>query len=164
QGICGSGIIELVSEMMDKSIIDETGLLNGKYFKSGFPLTDKITFTQGDIRQVQTAKAAVRAGIECLLREYGVGYDDIDTVYLAGGFGGAIDARKAANIGILPRPLADKVKPVGNSSLGGCVKLCCEENGLCDIEKIRSAANDFPLAETQGFNELYIKYMNFERE
>ena len=163
QGICGSGIIELVSEMADKKIIDETGLLSEKYFESGFPLTDKITFTQGDIRQVQTAKAAVRAGIECLLREYGVGYDDIDTVYLAGGFGGAIDARKAANIGILPRPLADKVKPVGNSSLGGCVRLFAED-GLAETEKIRAVSEDFPLGENERFNELYIKYMNFERE
>ena len=162
-GICGSGIIELVSEMLDSKIIDETGLLTGKYFENAFALTDKITFTQSDIRQVQTAKAAVRAGIECLLKEYGAGYNDIDTVYLAGGFGGALDARKAANIGIIPHRLKDKIKAAGNSSLGGCVKLF-SENGLDETEKLRAVSKDFPLGENEKFNELYIKYMNFGKE
>ena len=112
---------------------------------------------------MQTAKAAVRAGIECLLNEYGAGYDDIDTVYLAGGFGGALDARKAANIGILPRPLADKTKAAGNSSLGSCVRLFAE-GGLDETEKLRAVSKDFPLGENEKFNELYIKYMNFGKE
>lgn len=160
-GVCGTGIIELMSEMKDKKIIDETGLLCAEYFEKGFPLTDSITFTQKDIRQVQMAKAAVRAGIDCLMRAYGASYEDIDTVYLAGGFGHRLALEKACNIGILPSELLSKMKPVGNSSLGGCVKMCMSGEDTNRIVHIQNISSDFPLGENRYFQELYIKHMNF---
>lgn len=160
-GICGTGIIELMSEMKNKKIIDETGLLRAEYFEKGFPLTDNITFTQNDIRQVQMAKAAVCAGIDCLMRAYGASYEDIDTVYLAGGFGYGLALEKACNIGLLPAELLNKMKPVGNSSLGGCVKMCISGEGPERIGHIQSISSDFPLGENKDFQELYIKHMNF---
>ncbi len=160
-GICGTGIIELVSEMRDCGVIDGTGKLCDKYFASGFPVTDKITFTQNDIRQVQTAKSAVRAGIECLVRAYGANYDDIGAVYIAGGFGYGLSVKKACNIGLLPAELADKAVPVGNSSLGGCVKMTARADGEERIKRIQNVSSDLPLASDGEFNKLYIKYMNF---
>ena len=82
-GICGTGIIELISELLNMNIIDSTGFLHGKSFK----LTENIMFNQNDIRQIQTAKAAVRAGIDILMSLFGTDSEGISNVYLAGDIG-----------------------------------------------------------------------------
>lgn len=160
-GICGTGIIELISELIDNKIIDNTGLLRGDYFKNGYKVCNGVVFNQNDIRQVQMAKAAVRAGIECLMKEYGVSCDDIATVYLAGGFGYGLSVKKACNMGILPYGFEGKTKVIGNSSLGGCVKYCCENDGMERINHIKAISEDFPLGNNADFEKMYIEYMNF---
>ena len=161
-GLCGTGIIELVSELLDKGIIDNTGLLNDDYFVSGYKVTEDVIFTQNDIRQVQMAKAAVRAGIESLMKNYGAGFDDIDTVYLAGGFGYGLSIEKACNMGILPREFIGKTKVIGNSSLGGCAKYCSCTDGDERIERIKGISSEISLGNSEEFNRLYIEYMNFQ--
>ena len=160
-GLCGTGIIELVSEMKDNGIMDSTGKLSDKYFTSGYSVTDNIIFTQNDIRQIQMAKGAIRAGIECLIHAYGAKYDDIGTLYIAGGFGYGLSVQKACNIGIFPQELSDKARAVGNSSLGGCIKLCSRTDGEERMHRIQNISSDLPLANSDEFNTLYIKYMNF---
>lgn len=160
-GICGTGIIELVSELVKNGIADRTGLLKGDFFENGYKAADGIVFTQDDMRQVQMAKAAIRAGVEILLSEYGAEYGDVDTVYLAGGFGYGLSSEKACNIGILPKELEIKTKSVGNSSLGGCAKYCSLKEEAERIEYIKSISREINLGNAEGFNEMYIKYMNF---
>lgn len=160
-GLCGTGIIELVSELLDAGIIDTSGLLCEDFFTNGYRVAQDIVFTQEDIRQVQMAKAAVRAGIEVLAREYGINLCDIDTVYLAGGFGYGLSAEKACNIGILPEEFLGKIKIIGNSALGGCAKYCSLTDGDERTEHIKSISEEISLGNACGFEELYIKYMNF---
>ncbi len=158
-GICGTGMIELLSELKDAKIMDETGLLTGEYFKNGYKLAKNVIFTQSDIRELQTAKSAIRAGIGILAAERG-GMDKIKTVYLAGGFGYNIDVKKACNIGLLPPELENKVKAAGNSALGGAVKYALE-GGNERIEHIRGISGEITLGKDERFNELYLKYMGF---
>lgn len=160
-GLCGTGIIELLAELIDNNIIDRTGLLCDKYFSGGYKVTDKIIFTQNDIREVQVAKSAIRAGIEILIKEYGVNINDIGTVYLAGGFGQRLSTEKACKIGLIPKELEDKVKIIGNSSLGGCVKFASSTDGEERIKHIKEISKEISLADSDSFNEAYIKYMNF---
>ena len=77
QGICGTGVVETASELVREEIVDETGALDEDYFDDGFPLAKtadgkEIVFTQKDVREIQLAKAAVRAGVETLLLRYGI--------------------------------------------------------------------------------------------
>jgi hypothetical protein len=160
-GICGTGIIEVVSELLDNGFIDETGLLAPKYFKDGYPITEKIRFTQGDIREVQMAKSAIRAGLETLMLRYGVTAADIGTMYLAGGFGYGLKIEKACKIGLIPPELKKKIKLLGNSSLGGAVKYAAEADGDERIEQMREISTEIPLGNDEKFNDLYLKYMNF---
>lgn len=159
-GICGTGVIEIVSELLDAGIIDKTGLLAVEYFEKGYPLTDNIRFTQSDVREIQTAKSAIRSGIDTLLRRLDVTETDIDTLYLAGGFGYGLDIKKACNIGLIPPGLADKVKILGNSALGGAVKYAAE-NGKERIEHMKKISSEISLGNDDAFNETYIKNMNF---
>lgn len=162
-GICGSGVIDVIALLLDEKIIDETGLLKEEYFETGFPIyQDEIRITQKDIREVQLAKAAVAAGIETLLKEYGE--QPIAKVYLAGGFGDGIDIENAKKIGLLPKQL--EIELVGNTSIFGGVKLLqiSKERQLEEIkqlEKMIKKARMINLSENVFFQEKYIENMYY---
>ncbi|QHQ62370.1 DUF4445 domain-containing protein [Anaerocolumna sedimenticola] len=165
-GICGTGVIETAAELMKAKIIDETGLMAEDYFENGYPLAkttkgDSIVFTQKDIRELQLAKSAVRAGVETLLLRYGVKYGEINKVYLAGGFGFKMDQDKAIAIGMLPEEFRGKIEAVGNSSLGGAVKYLTEKNSKASLEHIVHVSSEINLANDIAFNDFYMKYMFF---
>lgn len=161
-GICGSGVIETVYELCRTGIVDETGQMDEKYEQSGFPLALDVFFTGEDIREVQLAKSAVRAGFETLAQEYGIDIEQIDTLYLAGGFGWRINLKKAVGIGLLPRIAAERIRPVGNSSLAGAVMLA-EDAGMAKrLEWCVKISREVGLAGNTTFNELYMDHMYFD--
>lgn len=166
-GICGTGVIEIIAELLERDLMDETGRLVPEYAKEGYPLAqtregETIVFTQKDIRELQLAKAAVRAGIQILLQKYGVKFENIGKFYLAGGFGYRIDQNKAAAVGILPKEMLDRIEPVGNSALAGA-KLCLNEKGALErIEQIRKVSREVNLAREKDFQEQYADAMYFE--
>ena len=86
-----------------------------------------MRFTQKDIREVQLAKAAVRAGIDILLREAGMETADVARLYLAGGFGSAMRPESAARIGLIPEELSDRVTVLGNAAGSGALRYATEE-------------------------------------
>lgn len=166
-GICGTGAIAVLSELLRLEYIDETGLLDEEYFEDGFLLCqsaggEPITFTQKDVRQMQLAKAAVRAGLETLLLRYGVDYSGVDHVYLAGGFGYKMDLGQAVGIGLLPEELKGKVQAVGNSSLSGARDALFVEDAKEQLQHICSVSEEINLSMDKDFQELYVEYMMFE--
>ncbi len=160
-GLCGTGIVEITAELVKNNIVDSTGLLKDKYFEKGYPVTDKIYFTQKDIREIQNAKAAVCAGTELLIKRYGISYGDISTVYIAGGFGYKLNVEKACIIGLIPPQLRDKCIAIGNSSLGGAVKYAFSMDGEKRTNRIREISEELVLAADAEFNEKYMSCMYF---
>ena len=118
-GICGTGMIDLVYELREHQMIDEHGTYSDLYFDTGYELAEKVKFTQNDIRELQMAKAAIRAGVDILVKKAGNTFDEVDNSYLAGGFGTKIDIKKAAGIGLIPKELEMKTIPDGNTVLAG---------------------------------------------
>lgn len=165
-GICGTGVIEAVSELLKAGLMDETGCLDEEYFEEGFVLAEqggsRILLTQQDVREIQLAKAAVRAGIETLLLRYGIDKGQVTHVYLAGGFGYKLDCDKAIHIGMIPEEFAGKIIPVGNSSLSGAVKCLRTEDGLERCRRIGALGEEINLSADKDFNQLYMEYMFFE--
>lgn len=173
-GLCGTGVLEAISELIKLGIVDKTGLLADEFFEKGFPLakgTSKdIVITQQDIRNVQLAKAAIYAGIKTILDG-----DTPDIVYLAGGFGTNIDIKKIMNLGMFPLDFGGKIVAKGNTALKGCIKFIEEsqasEKGDSDskasattrnkLEQIRALSKEVVLAEADAFDEEYIEAMNF---
>ncbi len=177
RGICGSGIIEAVAEMLKAGVIKENGNLSpdishdrvvyedGKPRKFVIARTEEtalgrpITVSLKDIRSLQLAKAALRAGEEILLRRYGV--DRPDAVIMAGAFGTYIDKHHALAIGMLPDCDPDTVSSVGNAAGDGA------RFALLSLEKRREAAwiarqiEFVELAIAPGFQEEYIRAMYF---
>lgn len=165
-GICGTGVIDIVYELLKNEIIDETGLLSDAYFETGFSLGvtetgEEITFTQQDIREVQLAKSAIRAGIEVLMKRYGVDFKEIEHVFLAGGFGYKIDIKKAVGIGMIPEELIQKIEAVGNSALAGTIVYAGEADAL-QMEGLIQVSKEINLSQDKDFNTLYMNYMMFE--
>ena len=138
------------------------------WFSSGFPVVkDKIVFTQEDIRQVQLAKAAIRAGLLLLTGAGGISLSEVTKVYVAGGFGFHLNLEKAIGIGLLPAEWKGKITAVGNSALAGAKKYLTEsaEKGeeaaaqkLCEIAERTETLN---LALSPEFEEAYCAYLPF---
>lgn len=166
-GICGTGVVETAAELLAAGELDETGLLEEDYFDDGYvlatdPKGEPITFTQQDIREIQLAKAAIRAGLETLLVTWGISYEDVGSVYVAGGFGYKLNLSKAAAIGMLPEELLDKTEAVGNTSLKGAAGLALGQYSTEEIEEAMDCAEEVSLANDKHFQEFYMEYMMFE--
>ncbi len=163
-GLCGTGVLEVVYELLKEELIDETGLLDDEYFEDGFPVAEGVVFTAKDVREVQLAKSAVRAGMEVLIESYGTDYDHIGKLYLAGGFGQKINLEKAVGIGLLPEELLDRMYPVGNSSLAGAVMAAHDPAILERMAKTAERSEETALAESPLFSDLYMDNMFFPEQ
>lgn len=166
QGRNGSERIEAIAFLLEKGIIDRGGLLKDPYFETGIEVEledkkGKIRILQEDIRDIQMAKAAVRAGIYFLMKRMGItDVDEIERVYVAGGFGFYLKREAAVEIGLVPAGLGEKMEAVGNTSLAGA-KLMGMRGLSEDMEALALKAEAFQLADELLFEEKYIEYMNF---
>jgi uncharacterized 2Fe-2S/4Fe-4S cluster protein (DUF4445 family) len=123
-GVCGSGLIDLIAWLCENGKIDSDGLLQDDFII--VPARDSatgedITLKQADIREVQLAKSAISSGVKILLKQSGLQFDQLDTLFLAGGFGNYINTSSAMRIGLIPRQLKDKIIPIGNTSGTGAL-------------------------------------------
>lgn len=115
-GICGSGLIDATAEFLNHGIIDCTG----KMKDPEFVISNKVKITQKDIRQIQLAVGAIRAGINIMLRKAGIKSADLKHIFVAGGFGSFIRRNHAQRIGLLSADIShEKITFIGNSSLAG---------------------------------------------
>ena len=165
RGICGTGVIDAVYELKKEEIMDETGLMDNPYFEDGLLLSEKnggIRFYQKDVRELQLAKSAVRAGLETLISKYGITYEEIGHIYIAGGFGYQMDVRKAADIGLLPEECLDKISAAGNTCLKGTVKALTDQDADERLKYLSGLASEVQLSNDKEFQEFYMEYMYFE--
>lgn len=165
-GLCGTGVIEAVYELQKEGMVDETGMLEEDYFEEGFELAktregESIVFTQKDVREIQLAKSAVRAGIETLLKRYGITYEEVEHVFLAGGFGYRMDVEKMVGIGMFPEELKNKTTAIGNSSLAGAALYLALPEAEERLEKLVELSEEVGLSSDKDFNDFYMEYMFF---
>ena len=158
-------VVKCMADMKRAGIIDESGLLKDPYFDTGYHYESAgstTTITQQDIRNIQMAKSAIRAGITILMDKYGVNSHNIGHMYLAGGMGQGLDIDSAVSIGMFPADLAQKAMPVGNSSLAGCIKYgnLLRDDG--DIDDILNVSQEILLSNEEDFPPLYYENMLFD--
>ena len=148
KGLCGSGLLDLAAELLRLGILDESGRLlppeslpeelrryvqrddNGNGL---FRLTDQVYLTAEDVRNLQLAKAAVAAGIRVLLKKQNLRPEQINGLYLAGGFGSYMDPNSAMVIGMLPRQLEGKLYALGGRIGRQVFKLAVEESIMANL-------------------------------
>lgn len=176
KGICGSGLIDAMATMLLCGAVDESGRMLRpeeapepvkRFLRSGedgamrFHFTEKVFVSAADVRQLQLAKAAIRAGIETLLELRGKSYEDISSVLLAGGFGAFMDIKSACALGLLPPAMLGKTRHVGNSSGAGAV-MALEASNREVLKAVTSKCEYHELSASKIFMEKYIECMTFE--
>jgi len=160
EGLCGSGLLDLVAVLLDTGLLDESGYLEEK----AFTLCENVTLTQKDIREVQLAKAAIRAGIELLAENLGVEVASIQKVCLAGAFGNYLNPASACRIGMIPPVLLDKITPIGNAA-GEGAKLCALSKAEFAYSQTIAKETEFlELASLPNFQDRYVDALEFEEE
>ncbi len=154
EGICGTGLIDIISELVKNGIIDETGYMECENYK----ITDNVYLSQGDVRQYQLAKSAVYSAIITLLKIQNIEFSQVENMYISGGFSAKINIDNAVKTGLLPKELKEKTVPINNSSLLGTVKYIIEKNNLQTYLK---NARYIDLSMNTEFSELFINNMEF---
>jgi len=136
RGICGSGMIDLISELLETGIVDRSGTFQietdnprivrvndeAAYvlaFAKETPMEEDIVFTESDLKNLIYSKGAVYAGFTTLLSEAGLDFSMVDRIIISGGFGQYLNVEKAVRIGLLPDIERDKFAYMGNSSIAG---------------------------------------------
>ena len=160
EGLCGSGLLDLVAVLLDLDILDESGYLEEKEYK----LCENVVLTQKDVREVQLAKAAIRAGIELLAEKLGKEVSDIQKVYLAGAFGNYLTPASACRIGMIPPVLLDRIQPIGNAA-GEGAKLCAlNREEYLYSQKLAKETEFLELASLPQFQDCYVDALEFSEE
>ncbi len=178
KSICGSGLVDAVAELMRAGVMDETGRIDedetpeewqdylfeaegGPAFSLDGRKEEGVYVCQQDLREVQLAKAAIAAGIEVLLNEADAAWEQIGTLYLAGGFGNYIDQASAVAIGLLPPRLSDRVRPVGNAAGGGARQMLMNRAYSQRAEALRRKMRYVELSARADFQEKFVEKMFF---
>ena len=174
RGVCGTGLIAALAELLDRGVVDATGriidpeeiaqpALRARLFslgsESAFSLSEdrSVYISQNDIRKLQLAKGAVRTGIDTLLDVSGVPVDELDALRLAGNFGAGLSARAAMRIGLIPPMDLARVEVVGNAALRGAVMALLSRE---DDRKASEAARSARFVELGGKPEFQARFMD----
>lgn len=182
-GICGSGVLDMMAELLRYGIVDETGrmadaaecsdaMLSQRLLKVGDGMAfsiaeaaegrEPIEFTQRDVREIQLAKAAIHAGIQVVLNELSIDFSEVEQVYIGGGFGNFMDTNSAVAIGLIPFELRDKISSIGNCA-GAGAKLCLlSRDKLREAEETAATVEYIELSSRADFQDYYIEAMMFD--
>jgi len=177
KGLCGSGLIDLVGELLKAGLIYPQGRLLPR---AESPLGRQITLdekgrprflvsddeggpiylTQRDIRELQLAKGAIRAGVELILREWGATPDEVESVYLAGAFGNYVRRESVLAIGLLPPFPVEKLKPVGNAAGQGAKLALLSRGALEEVQELAERMDYLELSYCSDFNEAFLRNLH----
>lgn len=172
KGICGSGLLDAVYALLGGSFVDESGRMcpevPGPWTEvdgqPAFLLRDGVYLTQKDIREVQLAKAAIRAGIELLLDTMGREREAVRSVLLAGAFGSYLSPESACGIGMLPPELLDRVRAIGNAAGEGAKQCALLERDYRRSIVLARETEFLELASLPAFQDCYVDCLSFEEE
>jgi uncharacterized 2Fe-2S/4Fe-4S cluster protein (DUF4445 family) len=184
-GLCGSGIIDAVAELVRTGIVDKTGKLldENKLIEKGISRqvagrvrkgahgkefvicrgenADDIVILQKDIREVQLAKAAISAGIKVMLHEMRIKEDDIARILIAGAFGNYIKVESAIAVGLIPDIDRERIAYVGNAAGIGASQALLSCTKRREAEKISGSIMHLELSTYPEFQDAYLKAMTF---
>ena len=182
KGICGSGLIDLVAELYRTGVLDQKGRIllpseigsrwagevapkvrarkEAREFIIFSDASREVTLTQQDVRELQLAKGAIRAGVELLMKEAGIGADDIQEVLLAGVFGNYINRERAVTLGLIPPFPLEKIHFIGNGAMDGALKALLDTEQRCEAEKIAAEVRHIELSGRPDFEATFLNSLS----
>jgi uncharacterized 2Fe-2S/4Fe-4S cluster protein (DUF4445 family) len=185
QGLCGSGIMEAVSEIVRVQLVESSGRLKtrekliqeSKEQFAGLLAQDsakkrvilysenqvEVAVSQSDIRQVQLAKGAILSGFYALLKHLDLELGDLDEVIIAGAFGAHLKVESLIGVGLIPAELEEKVRYIGNSAKTGALLSLVSREARSKLEQIAKDIDYFELSVEQGYEKLFAKCLSFSK-
>jgi len=158
-GICGSGLIDAISELVRTGLVDDSGRLT---CGSEFRIADGVSITAKDVRELQLAKGAMAAGVQMLRERVGVAEQDISRVMIAGAFGSYMKPESACGINLIPKSLLNRVVAIGNAA-GQGAKLAALSKDEYERAKHLAVNMDYmDLATLPEFNDIFVDNLTFE--
>ena len=157
EGICGSGVIDGVAGLLESGLLEDTG-----YLEEDVCFAGNVGLTAEDIREVQLAKGAIRAGMETLLAEEKIDAAGLEGLYVAGGFGSYMSAKSAERIGLFPKIDLSRIKICGNAALAGAVRILHDRRMEKEATALAERAKTINLGTSAKFQEFYMEYMMFD--
>ncbi len=177
-GICGSGLIDLLSEMLKTGIMDSSGRIIDRNsnprirkqdgvseyvvaWRRDTGIDSDIVITQLDVRELQKGKAAIFSGSRMLMKKMGVSPRDFKNIYMAGAFGTYINRESALNIGMIPEFSLQDIEQVGNAAGTGARMTLLSRKARREAQGIREKTDYIELATSKGYNKEYIDALMF---
>ncbi len=176
RGICGSGYIDLLSEMLDAGIIDKAGKIkvegkrirqgeNGKEFvvcfKEEANSESDILINEADIENLKRSKGAIYSATAILVRHLALDFSSVSKIFIAGGFGTYLDIEKAIRIGLLPDLERSKFVFIGNSSLAGSRQILLSAQARDMADALAQKITYFELSVDPGYMDEYSQSLFF---
>jgi uncharacterized 2Fe-2S/4Fe-4S cluster protein (DUF4445 family) len=170
-GICGSGLLDTLAELFMSGIIDRTGRFRtngnarltegdeGLQYQLVPPANEhqEIVITQADIDNLIRSKAGVFAAIRVLMESTQTRPEDLDAVYLAGGFGNFLNTKQAVTVGMLPDVPLEKIQFVGNTSIAGAKTVLLSRKALETAEEIAKSMTYFDLMSHPKYMDEFVR-------
>lgn len=176
RGICGSGYIDLLSEMLEAKIIDKAGKIkvtgkrirstdNGKEFvvcfKEDIQGNTDIVINEADIENLKRSKGAIYSACAILVKHLAMEFSSVSKIFIAGGFGTYLDIEKAINIGLLPDLERSKFIYIGNSSLSGSKEILLSAQAMSMADALALKTTYFELSVDSKYMEEYSQSLFF---
>lgn len=163
EGLCGSGLIQLLSELMRTGRMNPLGRFEAG--ESRFVVTRAgdapVTFSESDVNELAQAKGANVAGLHVVFDQYGMQFEDVDVFYLAGGFGRHLDVPAARRIGLIPDLPDAKILQVGNAAIEGASLALLSRAKRVELESLVRRVTHCRLETHPGFFDYFVEGCQF---
>jgi uncharacterized 2Fe-2S/4Fe-4S cluster protein (DUF4445 family) len=161
QGICGSGLVDLLSELLRTKRMNAQGRFTDGHPRFEVDAANEIYFTEADVNELAQAKGANVAGLRIATEVFGVPLDQIERFYLAGGFARHLDLDAGRRIGLLPPLPGEKLVPVGNASLEGASRVLLSGTRRSELEALALRVEHVELETHEGFFDYFVEGCQF---
>mgnify|MGYP001499540616 FL=1 len=162
EGICGSGLVDLLSELRRTEAMDELGKYSNDSNQFAFAPDHEMYLYRSDISALAQAKSANYSGQFIAMRHFGKSIEDLETLYLAGGFANYINADNAKSIGFIADFPTEKISKVGNASLEGATIMLKSVSSRISIEQLVRKVEHIELETTPDFFDIFVEGCMFK--
>ncbi len=162
QGICGSGLVDLMSELLRTERMNDLGRFEDGSSRITLDAQREIFFLESDVNELAQAKGANVAGLQVVFDRYGLSFDDIDVFYLAGGFGRHLKIDASKRIGLIPNLPDEKIVQIGNAAIeGACIALLSKTKRE-ELEKLVRKVEHCRLETHPRFFDFFVEGCQFK--
>jgi uncharacterized 2Fe-2S/4Fe-4S cluster protein (DUF4445 family) len=161
-GICGSGLVELLSELLRTGRMNSMGRFDDDVSRINLDVNGDIYLQERDVNELAQAKGANMAGLHAVFSQYGIEFDEIDIFYLAGGFGRHINAEAAKRIGLIPNLSDYKIVKVGNAAIEGASAALLSRTKRLELEQLVQRVEHCRLETNPHFFDYFVEGCQFK--